>query len=281
MNNKDNTFLMARVKTCSKCGIEKPLTVEFFYRRKDKKDGFETICKECKKEYNKKYWEENKEKLRKQKAKYYQQNKDKFAERNKAYRDKNREELIKYGRNYYKENRERLLEQKKEYYKQNREKKLKYREKYYKVNKDKLIKYARNYYKVNKENIAAYSKKYREKNRDLRNTLEQRRKAKKKKLPHNFTEQDWQYTKEYFNNKCAYCGSNGELTQEHFIPLSKGGEYTINNIIPACRSCNCSKKDRDFFEWYPEQSFYSKARENKILEYLNYIDSDIQQLALL
>ena len=28
MNNKDNTFLMARVKTCSKCGIEKPLTVE-------------------------------------------------------------------------------------------------------------------------------------------------------------------------------------------------------------------------------------------------------------
>lgn len=267
-------------KVCTKCNLEKPLTNEYFSRRSDKKDGFETICKECKREYNKKYWNKNKERLSKKKAEYYQQNKDKFAEYNKAYRKKNRERLIDYNKKYYKENREKLLEQKKGYYTQNKEKKLRYREKYYKINRDKLIKYARSYYRINKEKIAEYSKGYRDRNRDLRNTIEQRRKAKKRKLPHKFTEENWQETKDYFDNKCAYCGFDEELTQEHFIPLSKGGEYTVNNIIPACKSCNCSKKDRDFFKWYPEQEFYSKQREKQILEYLNYIDEDIQQLAL-
>lgn len=268
-------------KVCTKCDLEKPLTNEYFSRRSDKKDGFETICKECKREYNKKYWKENKEKLQKQNAKYYKNNKEKFAEQHKAYREKNKEELLKYNRDYYEENKEKLLEQKKEYYQKNRDEKLKYREGHYKANRDKLIKYARGYYKDNKDKIAEYSKGYRENNRDLRNVLEQRRRAKKNKLPNHFTKSEWKDTKDYFDNRCAYCGSDEELTQEHFIPLSKGGEYTVNNIIPACRSCNCSKKDRDFFEWYPEQGFYSKARENKILEYLNYIDSDIQQLALL
>lgn len=38
------------MKTCSKCKIEKPL--ESFHRQKDSKDGRSTICKECKKSYN-------------------------------------------------------------------------------------------------------------------------------------------------------------------------------------------------------------------------------------
>ena len=149
------------------------------------------------------------------------------------------------------------------------------------MNKDKLIKYSRKYYQRNKDRIAEYNKDYYEKNKEKAFEYAIKRKHRIRKLPCSLTLSEWNNIKEKFDNKCAYCGEERKLTQEHFIPLSKGGEYTINNIIPACRSCNCSKKDRDFFEWYPEQSFYSKTRENKILEYLNYIDSDIQQLALL
>ena len=69
------------------------------------------------------------------------------------------------------------------------------------------------------------------------------------------------------------------LHQEHFIPLSKGGEYTHNNIIPACKSCNSSKQDTDFFEWYPTYEEYNEEREQFILEYLGYIE-DTQQLTL-
>lgn len=84
-----------------------------------------------------------------------------------------------------------------------------------------------------------------------------------------------------FDKKCAYCGKEKKLTQEHFIPLSKGGEYSINNIIPVCGSCNSSKQDRDFFKWYPKQPFYSKSRETKILKYLEYDKQLNQQLSIL
>lgn len=271
---------MRKTKTCNKCNAEKPLTNEHYSKRKDSKDGFNTICKECINKYNKKYWEENKKKLSEQQAEYYQQNKEKFAEYNIEYKKKHKEELLEYNRSYYKEKREEILEQKKEYYQDNKESKLKYRGEHYKLNRAKLIKYARSYYKANKNKIAEYNKEYREKNRDLRNTLEHKRRARKRKLPNDFTKEDWERTKKYFNYQCSYCGDEVELTQEHFTPLSKGGGYTVNNIIPACVSCNCSKKDRDFLKWYPEQKFYSEVRENKILEYLNYIEDDIQQLAL-
>mgnify|MGYP003489420683 CR=1 FL=1 len=73
-----------------------------------------------------------------------------------------------------------------------------------------------------------------------------------------------------FNNKCAYCGKEKPLSQEHFVALSKGGEFTINNIIPSCQNCNSSKRATDFFEWYPKFKHYSKKREQIILKFLNY-----------
>lgn len=48
---------------------------------------------------------------------------------------------------------------------------------------------------------------------------------------------------------CAYCGSTAPLTRDHVVPLSRGGSDFIGNIVPACLSCNCSKKDRLLMEW--------------------------------
>jgi hypothetical protein len=81
--------------------------------------------------------------------------------------------------------------------------------------------------------------------------------------------------------KCKQCGKEEKLTQDHFKALSNNGEYTKNNIIPACINCNSSKNDADFFAWYPKQSFYSKKQELKILKYLNYDPkTKYQQLAI-
>jgi 5-methylcytosine-specific restriction endonuclease McrA len=73
---------------------------------------------------------------------------------------------------------------------------------------------------------------------------------------------------DYFNYECCYCGSTINLEQEHFIPLSLNGGYTKDNIMVACRSCNSSKNNHNFFDWYQRQSYYSKQREIKIIEYL-------------
>lgn len=34
-------------KRCSKCGLEKPKTTEYFEKRKNSKDGFRNQCKDC------------------------------------------------------------------------------------------------------------------------------------------------------------------------------------------------------------------------------------------
>lgn len=83
-----------------------------------------------------------------------------------------------------------------------------------------------------------------------------------------FTKQQWDECRKYFDYKCAYCGCKVKLAQEHFIPVKKGGNYTKSNILPACKSCNSSKSDKDFFFWYPRYKFYAKYREIKVLEYL-------------
>ena len=50
--------------------------------------------------------------------------------------------------------------------------------------------------------------------------------------------------------ECVYCGGTEGLSWDHLIPRSKGGPDTIGNHVPACRSCNSSKGDRDVLEWY-------------------------------
>jgi len=43
---------------------------------------------------------------------------------------------------------------------------------------------------------------------------------------------------------CMYCGdpfSDGQLTRDHVIPLSRGGLDVWSNVVSACRSCNTRK----------------------------------------
>lgn len=42
------------------------------------------------------------------------------------------------------------------------------------------------------------------------------------------------------NEACFYCGGKFE-TFDHYIPKSKGGEMSVDNILPSCYNCNLSK----------------------------------------
>ena len=57
-----------------------------------------------------------------------------------------------------------------------------------------------------------------------------------------FTYYQWIELIEEYKHCCAYCEKHFmDLTIDHVIPLSKGGNHTKSNIVPACFKCNVEK----------------------------------------
>lgn len=84
------------MKICSKCKEKKPL-VEF-YKNKTKKDGHANRCIGCKKKIQKKYRQDNIDKVRAYERKYYQNNLDKMHASMKKYRKNNPEKYLAQAR---------------------------------------------------------------------------------------------------------------------------------------------------------------------------------------
>jgi 5-methylcytosine-specific restriction endonuclease McrA len=60
---------------------------------------------------------------------------------------------------------------------------------------------------------------------------------------------DWERLVRRHSGCCAYCGERRKLTMDHVVPLSRGGQHAIGNILPACQSCNSSKRDELLAAW--------------------------------
>lgn len=45
-------------------------------------------------------------------------------------------------------------------------------------------------------------------------------------------------------HQCQYCGSEKDLTLDHVMPRSRGGDSTWHNLTTACKKCNSYKGDR-------------------------------------
>ena len=85
------------------------------------------------------------------------------------------------------------------------------------------------------------------------------------------TTEEWEMAQRYFKGECAYCGSENKITKDHLDPLKNGGKLTASNVVPACGSCNSSKRDHQWLSWYQKQTFYSKIKGQKILDYVEFV----------
>ena len=43
---------------------------------------------------------------------------------------------------------------------------------------------------------------------------------------------------------CQYCGTKSDLTLDHVMPRSRGGEDSWENLVTACNHCNVKKGNR-------------------------------------
>lgn len=64
------------------------------------------------------------------------------------------------------------------------------------------------------------------------------------------TDLEWRKLLEKYENKCAYCKVEKATTKDHIEALFNGGTDDIQNILPACKSCNSSKHTRNLNDWY-------------------------------
>lgn len=52
--------------------------------------------------------------------------------------------------------------------------------------------------------------------------------------------------------RCYYCGraiAPRDLTMDHIVPLSRGGQSTRGNVVACCKDCNNTKKHLLPMEW--------------------------------
>ena len=93
-----------------------------------------------------------------------------------------------------------------------------------------------------------------------------RRKRRIGAVVNDLTADQWAAIKAAWNG-CAYCGAaDGALQRDCVMAISRGGRYTIDNVVPACASCNTSKCNEEVTTWlrrkrYDERRFIERYIE--------------------
>jgi len=69
------------------------------------------------------------------------------------------------------------------------------------------------------------------------------------KVDHDLTDAQWTALRGAWGG-CAYCGAGeGTMQRDCVLAISRGGRYTLDNVVPACRSCNASKCNAEVTGW--------------------------------
>ncbi|HEY4584321.1 MAG TPA: HNH endonuclease signature motif containing protein [Acidimicrobiia bacterium] len=79
------------------------------------------------------------------------------------------------------------------------------------------------------------------------------------RVEHDLSEEQWTALKAAWGG-CAYCGATDKpLQRDCVLAISRGGRYTLDNIAPACGSCNASKHNDEVTGWLRRKRLDERA----------------------
>ena len=104
---------------------------------------------------------------------------------------------------------------------------------------------------------------------------------------HDIFESEWLACQEYFNNECAYCGLKAEehtakrngkdiIMNFHKEHVDSEGYNDIRNCVPACQSCNSSKRKKTLEEFF-ERTFNKNLTQDRYNKIVDWISEDYKQ----
>jgi len=78
-------------------------------------------------------------------------------------------------------------------------------------------------------------------------------------VEHDLSPGEWTALQEAWGG-CAYCGATAtSLQKDCVLPISRGGRYTLLNVVPACASCNASKCNDEVTGWLRRKRLDERA----------------------
>jgi hypothetical protein len=202
------------MKNCARCKTEKDLTA--FGSNRSRTDGLAGYCKPCNKKYKKDYHEKNS---------------DKHSINGKKWRESHVEEKKDMDRIWIENN---------------RDKSRKIKQRWKDNNPEKVKEMSKNYSISHAEELRQKNKQWRLDNLEKCRLKEHRRRA---RIRQNgvFIVSDKEI-KNLLGKPCFYCGEKS-MHIDHIVPISRGGNHSIGNIVQACAHCNLSKNAKFITEW--------------------------------
>ncbi|MEI9478326.1 MAG: HNH endonuclease [Deltaproteobacteria bacterium] len=231
------------MRTCNCCGIEKQESE--FYNRSD--GQIIRVCKACILADRKRYYKEHRQEIAGMRKRHYRMHKEEEIGRSRRYRETHREERSKWGKRYYKLHGKERAEQHKLWVKTHKEEMAEYQKRYRETHKQEIAEMRKRYREIHKEEIAKGIRRW-EKTPEGK-AADRRRKTQRRSMLENIlatlTANEWNEILTAHGFRCAYCGrpfsESLRATQDHVIPLSRGGNRVAENVVPAYGPCNSSK----------------------------------------
>ena len=124
---------------------------------------------------------------------------------------------------------------------------------YRSLNKEKISNHAKEYQSLNKGKITNYAKEYRKTDKGRASSTNSNHKRRTLLKKGDVTTNEIIELRK--SKKCYWCNrslNKAKVHVDHYIPLSKGGEHTLDNLVVSCSKCNLVKNAKDPLEFANE-----------------------------